>query len=316
MNGVDWDSRPAVALVVGSRTQDWSGFTSWVSSRTSRARASLAANGRVSLRAIQREFDLDSEALEDFVEELVDVQQVADREGNVLVYRGSRAGASGGGESLKVPPATSEHAPPRPDQSPQARIERAGERRQLTVLCCDLVDSTRISGMLASEDWREIVQRYQTLAATIVEQFGGTIAQSLGAGLLVYFGHPRAHEGDAERAVRAGLAILRGMPSLNAEFLNPARPITLQVRIGVHTGPVVLGTMGDESEEILAVTKTTDLAARLQDHARPDTVVMSSQTRRLVKGVFLTNDLGTRDLQGIAEPVHIIEVASASGVRS
>jgi class 3 adenylate cyclase len=193
-----------------------------------RARALLAANGRVSLRAIQREFDFDDEALEAFVEELVDVRQVADREGSVLVARSSHAVGSPLTGGSAAAPATSEHGRPRRGQSPQARIESAGERRQLTVLSCDLVDSTRISALLDPEDWRDIVQRYRNSAAAIVEGFGGRIAQYLGDGILVYFGHPRAHEDDAERAVRAGLEIVRGMPSLNTELPQPAQPADRQ----------------------------------------------------------------------------------------
>ena len=280
-----------------------------------RARALLAENRRVSLRAIQREFGLDSETLDDFVEELVDVQQVADRDGSVLVFRSEHEGVAAAAGSPSDEPVATPARPeaPVPATAPAAS---AGERRQLTVLFCDLVDSTRISSMLDPEDWREIVQLYQKSATAIVERFGGHVAQYLGDGILVYFGHPRAHEDDAERAVRAGLSIVRDMPSLNEALPRAGQPVMLQVRIGVHTGPVVLGTMGDHSEQLLAMGQTTNLAARLQDHARPDTVVMSTQTRRLVKGVFLTHDLGTRELKGIDEPVHIIEVESVSGVRS
>jgi hypothetical protein len=125
-----------------------------------------------------------------------------------------------------------------------------------------------------------------------------------------------AHEDDAERAVRAGLAIVRQMDEVNADIRKTAAEITLHVRNGIHTGPLVLGAMEHDRGQVQALGETTNLAARLQDEARPDTVVVSPQTRRLVQGVFVTHDRGERELKGIAEPVQVIEVERISGVRS
>ncbi|MGH7288398.1 MAG: adenylate/guanylate cyclase domain-containing protein, partial [Myxococcota bacterium] len=154
------------------------------------ARALLARNGRVSLRALAREFALEDDALDALVEELVDVQQVAAREGKVLSWMGSAAETPATATPSQVPAA--------PD----------AERRQLTVMFCDLVGSTDLSQRLDAEDLRSVVRSYQEAASRVIERYAGQVAQYLGDGLLVYFGHPQAHEDDAERAVRAGLEIL------------------------------------------------------------------------------------------------------------
>jgi class 3 adenylate cyclase len=187
------------------------------------------------------------------------------------------------------------HVEPTPPQV------RDAERRQITVLFCDLAGSTQLSSRLDPEDWREVVRGYQQCAGEVIGRFDGHVAQYLGDGILAYFGFPRAHEDDAERALRAGLRIAS----------------RLRVRVGVHTGPVVVGEMGESARtETLAMGETTNLAARPQDQAEPDTVVMSAATLRLVQGIFVTRDLGERALKGIAKPVRLIQALRATGVRS
>src|SRR5205823_11328535 len=138
------------------------------------------------------------------------------------------------------------------------------ERRQLTVLFCDLVDSTTLARQLDPEDYREVVRAYQATCAAVIQRFEGTIAQYLGDGLLVYFGYPQAHEDDAQRAVRAGLEIIEAVEALNTR-LEPAKGITLAVRLGSHTGLVVVGDMGGEGrQEQLALGEVPNVAARLQ----------------------------------------------------
>jgi tetratricopeptide (TPR) repeat protein len=150
----------------------------------------------------------------------------------------------------------------------------------------------------------------------VIGRFDGHVAQYLGDGILAYFGFPQAHEDDAERALRAGLGIVSRLEALN-ERLDRQHGLRLRVRVGVHTGPVVVGEMGDGARtETLAMGETTNLAARLQDQAEPDTVVMSPATLRLVQGIFVTRELGERSLKGIAEPVRVIQVVRATGVRS
>ena len=188
-----------------------------------------------------------------------------------------------------------------------------GERRQLTVLFCDMVGSTELAARLDPEDWGEVAARYQRIAAEAVTRFGGHVAQYLGDGLLVYFGYPQAHDDDPERAVRGGLAILDAMQTLNDE-LTPGRGLRLAVRVGIHTGAVVVGTGSNAGAAVFG--ETPNLAARLQAAAAPDTVVMSAATLRLVRGIFVTADLGLQTMKGFAEPVAVHRVLQPSGVRS
>ncbi|MGH7789642.1 MAG: ATP-binding protein [Candidatus Binatia bacterium] len=196
-----------------------------------------------------------------------------------------------------------------------------GERRQLTVMFCDLVGSTDLSQRLDAEDLRTVVRAYQDAAARVIERHEGHIAQYLGDGLLVYFGYPQAHEDDAERAVRAGLGIIPAVRALGfggvRERTTGLTPGPLAVRIGIHTGKVVVGAMGGGARsEILALGDTTNIAARLEAAAAPDSVVISADTLRLVPGMFLVRDLGTPTLKGIARPIQTYAVIRPSGVRS
>src|SRR4029450_5753159 len=166
-------------------------------------------------------------------------------------------------------------APSRP-ASPEA------ERRQLTVMFCDLVGSTALSEQLDPEELREVIRAYQATCAEIISHFEGHIAQYLGDGLLVYFGYPVAHEDDAQRAVRAGIEIIAEMRKPQARLPRP-----LPVRIGIHTGPVVVGEIGGGGQrDTLALGETPNIAARLQGLAEPDTVVIRAATQRLIAGLF------------------------------
>ena len=266
-----------------------------------RAKEHLRRHGRVSLRALGLEFRLEAEELEALVEELVDVQSVAAREGRVLAWIAPPS--PGDGDPTAVGPAL----------APGSHVE--AERRHLTVLFCDLVDSTRLASGLDPEDWREVVRSYQQTAAEIVEEFDGYVAQYLGDGLLVYHGYPSAHEDDAERAVRAALGILDAVALLN-ERLETEQGRRLAVRIGIHTGPAVVGEVGKgTNREMLAIGDTTNIAARLQAEASADWIVISSDTLRLVEGIFITEELGRRVLKGISNPVTLHRVLRASGVR-
>ena len=203
------------------------------------------------------------------------------------------------------------------------------ERRQLTVMFCDLVGSTSLSEQLDPEDFRDIICSYQESCAEVIDQYNGYIAQYLGDGLLVYFGYPLAHEDDAHRAVRAGLGIVGAM-----DFDNSARPTTstmhelplqnsrlqqpIQVRVGIHTGLVVIGEMGGgkRRDPMAIVGETPNIAARLQALAEQNTVVMSAATYRLVEGLFDFKNLGTRLLKGISTPIDVYQVLHESHVRS
>ena len=184
-----------------------------------------------------------------------------------------------------------------PDTAPTPA--REAERRQITVMFCDLVGSTALSEQLDPEDLRGLMQAYQQAAGAVIERYGGHVAQYLGDGLMTYFGWPRAHEDDAERAVRAGLEIVEAVKAVEA-------PAPLAVRIGIATGPVVVGETGagDASVPKLAVGETPNLAARIQGLAGADHVVIGPSTRRLIGGTFELEDLGEQVLKGIVEPVN------------
>jgi class 3 adenylate cyclase/tetratricopeptide (TPR) repeat protein len=190
------------------------------------------------------------------------------------------------------------------------------ERRQITVAFCDLVGSTAHASSLDPEDWRDIVRQFQKLCIDVIQQFEGHVAQYLGDGLLVYFGYPRAHEDDAERAIRSALGTMAALSGLNQRLAAEHR-LQLAARVGIHTGPVVVGDMGQSGRpEILAIGATANLAARLQTIAPPGNVVISRETLQLVQGIFVTEDLGAKQLKGVAQPVSVHRVIQASGVRS
>jgi class 3 adenylate cyclase/predicted ATPase len=199
------------------------------------------------------------------------------------------------------------------------RAERGtpeAERRQLTVLFCDLVDSTALSGRLDPEELREVVQVYQAACAEVIQHYDGHIAQYLGDGLLVYFGYPRAHEDDARRAIYTGLGMVEAIGTLNAQ-LAQNKGIRLAVRIGIHTGLVVVGEIGGRGrEERLALGETPNVAARIQGIAAPDTVVVSAATFRLVQEMFSAESLATHMLKGVATPVKVYRVVGESGILS
>ncbi len=190
-------------------------------------------------------------------------------------------------------------------------IAPSAERRQLTVLFCDLVGSTELSQKLDPEDYRELVQKYQSACTEVVSRFEGHIAQYLGDGLLVYFGFPQAHEDDAQRAVRAGLGVIEAV----SRVVTPNGP--LAVRVGIHTGLVVVGEVGSgSSQERLALGDTSNLAARLQALAPPGSVVLSDRTRRLLGAGFEVRDCGLHPLKGVAEPVQVWQALGAGDAES
>ena len=184
------------------------------------------------------------------------------------------------------------------------------------MLFCDLVDSTTLASQLDPEDLRAVVQAYQEACAKVIARFEGHIAQYLGDGLLVYFGYPLAHEDDAQRAVRAGLGIVEAMRGLNAR-LEQERGVRLAVRLGVHTGLVVMGEVGSGTRlEQLALGETPNLAARLQNIAAPNTLVISAATLPLLGGFFTCQSLGTPLLRGFAQPLDVYQVLYERMARS
>jgi class 3 adenylate cyclase/tetratricopeptide (TPR) repeat protein len=180
----------------------------------------------------------------------------------------------------------------------------AGERRQLTVLFADLEDSARLAESVEVEVLHEILAQYHASCGAVIEQSGGYVAQVLGDGILAYFGFPEAHEDNAIRAIRAGLAIQGELERLNAEGSH-----RLRARVGVHTGPVVIGELGSgRRREVLAVGETVNLAARVQNAARQGTVVVTAATRDLVESYYELAPLGVHTLKGVSSPVALHEV--------
>ena len=186
------------------------------------------------------------------------------------------------------------------------------ERRQLTVMFCDLVGSTALSARLDPEDLREVIAAYHRAVAEVVAGFDGFVAKYMGDGVLIYFGYPRAHEDDAERAVRAGLGVIDAVGRLDV------KSVKLQARVGIATGLVVVGDLIGEgsAQEQSVVGETPNLAARLQALAEPDAVVIAAGTRRLVGDLFEYRDLGAVEVKGIAAPVPAWQVLRPSVVAS
>lgn len=184
------------------------------------------------------------------------------------------------------------------------------ERRQLTVMFCDLVGSTDLSAKLDPEDLREVLRAYHESSAAAIAAHDGYIAQYLGDGLLVYFGYPRAYDDSAVRAVRAALGIVRGMATANERLRQQdGNRLELRVRIGIHSGPVVVSDVGGQlRQERLALGETPNLAARLQGLAVPDHIVISGSTLKLLRDTFDVRDLGEQSLKGIPQPVPVYEV--------
>ena len=202
-------------------------------------------------------------------------------------------------------------APAPPAPPPPSRTDSA-ERRQLTVMFCDLVGSTALSARLDPEDMREVISAYHRAVAQVVAELDGFVSRFMGDGVLVYFGYPQAHEDDAERAVRAGLGSIDAVGRLDVESVK------LQARVGIATGLVVVGDLIGEgsAQERSVVGETPNLAARLQALAEPNAVVITASTRRLIGDLFHYRDLGVIEVKGIAGPLPAWQVLRPSAVAS
>jgi TOMM system kinase/cyclase fusion protein len=277
----------------------------------------LQREGRASYRALKRQYNLDDQYLDDLKEELLFSYPVVDEDGRGLVWTGQAGAdpepastATQAGQPEVAPQPSQAEPPPSEPYTPDA------ERRQLTVMFCDLVGSTPLSEQLDPEDLREVVRAYQQTCTEVVQHFDGHVAQLLGDALLVYFGWPQAHEDDAQRAVRTGLGMLEAMQTLNTR-LEQDKGIRLAIRVGIHTGLVVVGEMGGGGHhEQLALGGTPNVASRLQGLAGADTVTISAATARLVQGYFDLDDLGEHRLKGVAEPIRVYRVQGETETQS
>jgi class 3 adenylate cyclase/tetratricopeptide (TPR) repeat protein len=243
----------------------------------------LRSRGRVSYRALKEHFGLDDERLDALRTEL-------------LYAHPETVSDDGHGLSWTV--------------------GRRGERRQLTIIFCDLVGSTILAGQFDPEEWRDVMGAYYDACAKVIARFDGHIAQYLGDGLLVYFGYPRAHEDDAQRAVWAGLGILEAVSQLNTE-LSEKHGVSLAVRLGCHTGLVVVGDeVGRTGHDDMVLGDTPNIAARLQGVARPNSLVIGALTHQLLGGLFECESLGTPPLKGVSAPLEVYRVLYESTART
>src|SRR6478735_9161340 len=235
----------------------------------------LRSRGRVSYRALKEHFGLDDERLDALRTELLFAHPDAvSEDGHGLVW-------------------TAGHQ---------------GERRQLTIFFCDLVGSTILASQFDPEEWRDLMGAYYDACAKVIARFDGHIAQYLGDGLLVYFGYPRAHEDDAQRAVRAALGIIEAVGQLNSA-LSEQYGVSLAVRLGCHTGLVVVGDeVGRTGLDDMVLGDTPNIAARLQGVAMPNTLVIGALTHQLLGGVFECESIGTPPLKGVAAPLEVYRV--------
>jgi class 3 adenylate cyclase len=187
--------------------------------------------------------------------------------------------------------------------------EADAEHRQLTVMFIDLVGSTELSTQLATEDLRQVIRAYHECCAQVIRRFEGYIAKIMGDGVLAYFGYPRADEADAERAVRAGLALVEAVSRL-----RPHGNLVLRTRVGISTGEVVVGSLAEARDDVIG--QTPNRAARLQAIAPINAVVVGERTRQLAGGLFDYADLGAHAIKGFAEPAavfHVLGPAATTG---
>jgi class 3 adenylate cyclase/predicted ATPase len=238
--------------------------------------ALLKRRRRITYATLQRQFGLADDELADLKQELTRAQRIARDEDGVLL------------ELIDVP--------------------GPSERRRLTVMFCDLVGSTRLASALDPEDLHELVCAYQEECAKVLRSQGGHIAQYLGDGILAYFGYPAALEDDAERAVRAGLALVQAVAGLSPQW-QQRFGVGAAVRVGIHTGLVVMGDVGAaHRRETLALGEAPNLAAHIQSRAEADTVLVSEATLRLLQGRFTVEDRGTHDMKGARQPLRLARV--------
>jgi class 3 adenylate cyclase len=190
--------------------------------------------------------------------------------------------------------------------TPSKGLQASAERRPITVLFCDLVGSTSLAAKLDAEDWRNLVNAYLDEASAAVTDLGSYVPKKFGDGLMALFGYPRAQENDAERAVRAALAIQRALADLNARNARSGAP-ELSARIGIECGSVVVDGAGEVFGE------APNVAARVQAAAEPGSVLVTGSVQRQVAGLFVVEEKGAHELKGVAQPLSLYRVVRASG---
>jgi class 3 adenylate cyclase/tetratricopeptide (TPR) repeat protein len=301
-----------------------------------RARAFLERNGRISLRALRREFDLDDETQEELIEELVETQRVAVRDGRALAWVGaasamaselpksdlapgnaansaSPAGHSALPEGNRRLPYTPKHLA---DKILQSRSALEGERKQVSVLFADVKGSMEISGQLDPEEWHAILDRFFQILNEGVHHFEGTVNQYTGDGIMALFGAPIAHEDHAQRACYAALHLCDALRAY-AQQLRRERGLVLETRIGVNSGEVVVGKIGDDLRmDYTAQGHTVGLAERMQQLAEAGKPYLAEASEALVRGYFQLEALGSFEVKGVAAPVQVFGLEGVGELRT
>src|SRR6266581_4786753 len=284
------------------------------------ALALLQRQGRVSYRALKRQFGVDDAYLEDLTLEIIEVHRAAvDQNGTMLVWTGDKGSAS----APAAPPASPQDREPLSYTPPHlaekiltSRSALEGERKQVTVLFCDLANSTPVAERIGPEAMHTLLNRFFEVALNEVHRYEGTINQFLGDGFMALFGAPIAHEDHARRAVLAALTLQRTLQDHHAELGEPYS-VTCMFRMGLNTGLVVVGSIGNNLRmDYSAVGDTTNLAARLQQLAEPGMILVSDTTRRRVDGAVRLEALAPTQVKGKTEPVTPYKVIGPRPQRS
>jgi class 3 adenylate cyclase len=282
-----------------------------------RARSHLEEQGRVSLRALKREFELDDDALDELVEELVDVQQVAVREERVLVWAGPARSEPPITELSRVERAPRDYTPRHlADKILQSKSALEGERKQVTVLFADVKGSMELAEQVDPEEWHRILDRFFQILSEGVHRFEGTINQYTGDGIMALFGAPIAHEDHAQRACYAALHLQDAL-RVYANELRVDRGLSFAVRIGLNSGEVVVGKIGDDLRmDYTAQGHTVGLAQRMEQLAEPGRTYVTAETEALVRGYFELEDLGPSKVGVGSAPVSIFALVGTGSVRT
>jgi class 3 adenylate cyclase/tetratricopeptide (TPR) repeat protein len=277
--------------------------------------ALLHQRGRVSYRALKRQFDLDDAYLDDLKVEIIEVQQCArDQEGTMLVWTGEVASAATP-EPVQAPAPLAYTPPYLAEKILTSRSALEGERKHVTVLFADLKGSTELIEGLDPEEARQLLAPALHVMMDAVHRYEGTVNQVLGDGIMALFGAPVAHEDHAVRACYAALAMQAAMRRY-AEEVRRSHGLEMQARVGLNSGAVVVRAIGNDLHmDYSAVGQTTHLAARMEQLATPGSIRLTAATLRLVEGLVQVNALGQFPVRGLPEPVEVFELVGASAVR-
>jgi class 3 adenylate cyclase len=284
----------------------------------------LQRDKRITYRALKRQFDLDDEYLEDLKDEIIKAKRLAiDEDGSVLVWTGDTESASSPPTSVPAPAPATDQTPPPISYTPKYLTEKIltsrsaleGERKQVTVCFADIKDSTELIKDLDPEAAQQLLDPAIHIMMESVHRFEGTVNQVLGDGIMALFGAPLAHEDHAARACYAALAMQAAMQPYADEMFR-THGITMQIRVGLNSGEVVVRTIGNDLHmDYSAVGQTTNLASRMEQLAAPGSITLTGATLRLVEGLVRVNARGPVPVKGMTEPVEVYELTGASTIR-